>query len=63
MVLSIYQENIHIVRWLYKEFYEFPEGKGKGPTQYFCLKISMDEKGLVGYHPWRHKELDMTEWF
>ena len=30
MLLSICQENIHIVRWLYKEFYESPEGKGKG---------------------------------
>ena len=37
-------------------------GEGNGyPLQYSCLENSMD-RGLVGYSPWGHKELDMTEW-
>ena len=32
-------------------------GKGNSP-QYFCLENS----NLAGYHPWSHKESDMTEW-
>ena len=38
-------------------------GKGNGyPLQYSCLKNSMDgHRSLVGYHPWGHKESDMTE--
>ena len=36
-------------------------GEGNGyPLQYSCLENSMD-RGLVGYSPWGHKELDMTE--
>ena len=36
-------------------------GGGKGnPLQYSCLENSMD-RGLVGYSPWGHKELDTTE--
>ena len=34
-------------------------GVGKSnPPQYFCLENS----NLAGYHPWSHKESDMTEW-
>ena len=25
------------------------------------LRIPMDKRSLVGYSPWRHKELDMTK--
>ena len=32
-----------------------------GLLQYSCLENSMD-KNLVGYSPWGHRELDMTEW-
>ena len=36
-----------------------PPGEGDGtPLQYSCLEKSMDR---VGYSPWAHKELDMTE--
>ena len=32
------------------------------PLQYSCLGNPMDrERSLVGYSPWGHKELDMTE--
>ena len=36
-------------------------GEGNGNSlQYFCLKNPMD-RGVAGYSPWGHKELDMTE--
>ena len=35
------------------------EGNGN-PLQYSCLEISYGQRRLVGYHPWSHKELDMT---
>ena len=31
------------------------------PTSYFCLENPMNRGSLVGYNPWGHKELDMTE--
>ncbi|KAI4548547.1 hypothetical protein MG293_000877 [Ovis ammon polii] len=37
-------------------------GEGNGhPLQYSRLENPMDGKSLVGYSPWRRKELDMTE--
>ena len=39
----------------------FP-GEGNGyPLQHSCLGNPMPEKSLVGYRPWGHKELNMTE--
>ena len=36
-------------------------GEGNGyPVQYSCLK-SDGQRSLVGYSPWGHKELNMTE--
>ena len=31
------------------------------PLQCSCLESSMDRGILMGYHPWGHKESDMTE--
>ena len=37
-------------------------GDGHGnPLQYFCLENPMDRGACVGYSPWSHRELDMTE--
>ena len=37
-------------------------GEGNSnPLQYSCLENPMDGGALVGYSPWGHKELDMTE--
>ena len=36
-------------------------GEGHGnPLQYSCLEDPMD-RGVAGYSPWGHKELDTTE--
>ena len=38
-------------------------GRGNGnPLQYSCLGNSTYKGNLVGYSPWGHKELDMTEY-
>ena len=31
------------------------------PTPYSCLENPHGQRSLVGYSPWGHKELDMTE--
>ena len=31
------------------------------PLQYSCLENPMDQRSLVPYSPWGHKELDTTE--
>ena len=37
-------------------------GEGHGnPLQYSCLENPHGQRSLVGYSPWGHKELDMTE--
>ena len=37
-------------------------GGGHGtPLQYSCLENPHGQRGLAGYSPWCHKELDMTE--
>ena len=37
-------------------------GKGNGnPLQYSSLENPHGQRSLVGYSPWGHKELDMTE--
>ena len=38
-----------------------PEGGHGNPLQYSCLENLMDNKNLVGYSPWGHKETDMPE--
>ena len=38
-----------------------PGGGNDNPLQYSCPENSMDRRSLVGYSPWGHKELDMTE--
>ena len=36
-------------------------GEGNGnPFQYSCLENPHEQRSLVGYSPWGHKELDMT---
>ena len=46
---------------------EDPPGEGhSNPLQYSCLENPMEResdggRSLVGYSPWGHKELDMTE--
>jgi len=40
-------------------------GEGNGyPLQCSCLENSMDKGDCnpIGYSPWGHKELNMTEW-
>ena len=39
----------------------FPRGRHGKPFQYSCLENPMDRRGLAGYSPYGHKELDMTE--
>ena len=37
-------------------------GEGNGnPLHYACLEKSHGQRSIVGYSPWGHKELDMTE--
>ena len=37
-------------------------GEGNGsPLQYSCLENPMEQRSLVGYSPWGHKESDTTE--
>ena len=37
-------------------------GGGRGnPLQYSCLENPHGQRGLMGYSPWGHKELDTTE--
>ena len=39
-----------------------PPGEGYGkPLQYSSLENPHGQRSLVGYSPWSHKELDMTE--
>ena len=38
-----------------------PGGGHGNPLQYSCLENPHGQKGLVGYSPWGHKGLDMTE--
>jgi len=37
------------------------EGNGGTSIQYSCLGKFHGQRNLAGYHPWGHKELDMTE--
>ena len=37
-------------------------GEGNGnPLQYTCLENTHEQKSLLGYSPWGHKEWNMTE--
>ena len=38
-----------------------PGGGHGNPLQYSCLENPHGKRNLVGYGPWGHKELDMTE--
>ena len=38
-----------------------PGGGHGNPLQYSCLENPHGQRSLVGYSPWGHKELDMTE--
>ena len=38
-----------------------PGGGHGNPLQYSCLENLHGQRSLVGYSPWDHKELDMTE--
>ena len=39
-----------------------PAGGHGSSLQYSCLENPHEQWSLVGYSPWGHKELDMTEW-
>ena len=39
-----------------------PGGGHGNALQYSCLENPHEQRSLVGYSPWGHKELDMTEW-
>ena len=38
-----------------------PGGRHGNPLQYFCLENPHGQRSLVGYSPYGHKELDVTE--
>ena len=38
-----------------------PAGGHGNPLQYSCLENPHGQRSLVGYNPWGHKELNMTE--
>ena len=38
-----------------------PRGGHGNPLQYSCLENPNGQRSLVGYSPWGHKELDVTE--
>ena len=38
-----------------------PGGGHGSPFHYSCLENSHGQRNLLGYSPWSHKELDMTE--
>ena len=38
-----------------------PGGGHGSPLQYSCLENPHEQRSLVGYSPWGHKESDMTE--
>ena len=43
--------------WVWK----IPGGGHDNPLQYPCLEKSHEQRSLVGYSPWAHKESDTTE--
>ena len=64
------RNNILILAGLGKCFLEYLEltifgssyGEGNGtPLQYSCLENPHEQRSLVGYSPWHHKESDTTE--
>ena len=38
-----------------------PAGGQGNPFQYACLENPQEQKSLLGYSPWGHKESDTTE--
>ena len=43
------------------ELGQSPEGRHGNPLQCSCLENPHGQRSLVGYSPWGHKELDVTE--
>ena len=41
---------------------KIPGRRKRQPTPVSCLEKSYGWRSLVGYSPWGHKEVDMTEW-
>ena len=39
----------------------FPGGGHSNPLQYSCLENLQEQRSLVGYSPWGHKQSDTTE--
>ena len=46
---------------LISELGRSPGGGQGNPLQYYCLENPHEQRSLVGYSPWGHKELDTTE--
>ena len=38
-----------------------PGGRNVNPLQYSCMENPHGQRSLVGYSPWYHKELDITD--
>ena len=47
--------------WVRSLGWEEPQGKGMATTPVFLPGEFHGQKGLAGYRPWGHKELDMIE--
>ena len=47
--------------WVWSLSWEDPLEEGMQPTPVFLSGESHGQRSLVGYSPWGHKELDMTE--
>ena len=54
---------LHLLHWQAGSLPLAPLGKCRlwSPLQYSCLENPHGQRSLVGYSPWGHKELDMTE--
>ena len=53
--------HIHIHISIIISMYIPMQGGHVNPLQYSCLENPQGQRSLVGYSPWGHKELDMTE--
>ena len=47
--------------WVWSLGWEDPLEEGMQSSPVFLPEESHGQRSLVGYHPWGHKELDMTE--
>ena len=48
--------------WVWSWVGKIPWKRACNPLQYSALENPRGRRSLVGYSPWDHKELDMTEW-